>query len=200
MSASNETPSAGNRRDDGIVILTLDDPNQSANTMNAAFAESLKATVARLQAEKDRDHGRGHHLGEEDLLRRRRPQRPEARHAERAKEFTTFLRELRRGCERSRRSAGRSSRRSMEPRSAGVWRSRSATHHRVIVDDRKAVDGLPGGRARPASGRRRRHPDRAHDRHRPGADGRASCRASGFGRREAKELGLSTRSSRPGKI
>src|SRR5579863_904949 len=39
--------------DDGIVILTLDDPNQSANTMNAAYLESMKATVERLQAEKD---------------------------------------------------------------------------------------------------------------------------------------------------
>jgi 3-hydroxyacyl-CoA dehydrogenase/enoyl-CoA hydratase/3-hydroxybutyryl-CoA epimerase len=41
------------RDDDGVVILTLDDPNQSANTMNAAYAESMKATVDRLEAEKD---------------------------------------------------------------------------------------------------------------------------------------------------
>jgi 3-hydroxyacyl-CoA dehydrogenase/enoyl-CoA hydratase/3-hydroxybutyryl-CoA epimerase len=39
--------------DDGVVILTLDDPNQSANTMNAAYAASIKATVERLEAEKD---------------------------------------------------------------------------------------------------------------------------------------------------
>lgn len=38
---------------DGIVTLTLDDPNQSANTMNAAFRESLGVTVDRLEAEKD---------------------------------------------------------------------------------------------------------------------------------------------------
>ncbi len=41
------------RDDDGVVILTLDDPNQSANTMNAAYAASIKATVARLEAERD---------------------------------------------------------------------------------------------------------------------------------------------------
>jgi 3-hydroxyacyl-CoA dehydrogenase/enoyl-CoA hydratase/3-hydroxybutyryl-CoA epimerase len=41
------------RDDDGVVILTLDDPDQSANTMNAAYAESIKATVDRLEAEKD---------------------------------------------------------------------------------------------------------------------------------------------------
>jgi len=38
---------------DGIVTLTLDDPDQSANTMNTAFRESLAATVDRLEAEKD---------------------------------------------------------------------------------------------------------------------------------------------------
>ncbi|MGH2969305.1 MAG: 3-hydroxyacyl-CoA dehydrogenase NAD-binding domain-containing protein [Solirubrobacteraceae bacterium] len=38
---------------DGVVVLTLDDPNQSANTMNADYAASMKATVARLEAEKD---------------------------------------------------------------------------------------------------------------------------------------------------
>jgi 3-hydroxyacyl-CoA dehydrogenase/enoyl-CoA hydratase/3-hydroxybutyryl-CoA epimerase len=39
--------------DDGIVLLTLDDPNQSANTMNRAYAESMAATLDRLEAEKD---------------------------------------------------------------------------------------------------------------------------------------------------
>jgi len=39
--------------DDKIVILTLDDPNQSANTMNAAYAESIAATVDRLEAERE---------------------------------------------------------------------------------------------------------------------------------------------------
>ena len=38
---------------DGIVILTLDDPSGSANTMNAAYAESMAATLDRLAAEKD---------------------------------------------------------------------------------------------------------------------------------------------------
>jgi 3-hydroxyacyl-CoA dehydrogenase/enoyl-CoA hydratase/3-hydroxybutyryl-CoA epimerase len=39
--------------DDSVVILTLDDPNQSANTMNAAYAASMGAAVERLEAEKD---------------------------------------------------------------------------------------------------------------------------------------------------
>ncbi|HET6503406.1 MAG TPA: 3-hydroxyacyl-CoA dehydrogenase NAD-binding domain-containing protein, partial [Amycolatopsis sp.] len=39
--------------DDGIVVLTLDDPQQSANTMNADFRASLGAVVDRLESEKD---------------------------------------------------------------------------------------------------------------------------------------------------
>jgi 3-hydroxyacyl-CoA dehydrogenase / enoyl-CoA hydratase / 3-hydroxybutyryl-CoA epimerase len=39
--------------DDGIVILTLDDPSASANTMNEAYQESIRATVDRLEAERD---------------------------------------------------------------------------------------------------------------------------------------------------
>jgi len=41
------------RGDDGVVVLTLDDSNQSANTMNAAYVASMGATVDRLEAEKD---------------------------------------------------------------------------------------------------------------------------------------------------
>ena len=38
---------------DGVVVLTLDDPNQSANTMNDAYKASMHETVERLEAEKD---------------------------------------------------------------------------------------------------------------------------------------------------
>lgn len=42
---------------DGIVVLTIDDPNQGANTMNDAYNESMNATVDRLEKElgKDKD-------------------------------------------------------------------------------------------------------------------------------------------------
>src|SRR4249919_2239546 len=45
------------RGDDGIVVLTLDDPNQSANTMNAAYVASMGATVDRLEGEVDEIKG-----------------------------------------------------------------------------------------------------------------------------------------------
>src|SRR5689334_6744959 len=57
--ANGATPQAGRsaikweQDDDGIGLLTLDDPEQSANTMNAAYAESMTANVERLEAEKD---------------------------------------------------------------------------------------------------------------------------------------------------
>ncbi|NWE72020.1 enoyl-CoA hydratase/isomerase family protein [Pseudomonas gingeri] len=38
---------------DRIVVLTLDMPGQTANTMNAAYREAMAACVARLQAERD---------------------------------------------------------------------------------------------------------------------------------------------------
>ena len=41
------------RGEDGIVVLTLDDPTASANTMNDLYRESMAAAVDRLEVEKD---------------------------------------------------------------------------------------------------------------------------------------------------
>ena len=58
----------------GIVNLVLDDPNQSANTMNQDYAAAMDAAVDRLLkdiANDSRgDQGRHRLVGEEDLLRR----------------------------------------------------------------------------------------------------------------------------------
>ncbi|MFJ6742490.1 3-hydroxyacyl-CoA dehydrogenase NAD-binding domain-containing protein [Streptomyces sp. NPDC091279] len=43
--------------DTGVVTLVLDDPDQSANTMNAAFRASLAAVTDRLEAERDTVRG-----------------------------------------------------------------------------------------------------------------------------------------------
>ncbi|MCI0384514.1 3-hydroxyacyl-CoA dehydrogenase NAD-binding domain-containing protein [Streptomyces sp. CNQ085] len=43
--------------DTGVVTLTLDDPAQSANTMNAAFAVSLASVADRLEAERESVRG-----------------------------------------------------------------------------------------------------------------------------------------------
>ncbi|UWE09681.1 3-hydroxyacyl-CoA dehydrogenase NAD-binding domain-containing protein [Actinacidiphila bryophytorum] len=44
---------------DGVVTLVLDDPAQSANTMNAAFADSFDAVLDRLEAEAEAGSIRG---------------------------------------------------------------------------------------------------------------------------------------------
>jgi 3-hydroxyacyl-CoA dehydrogenase/enoyl-CoA hydratase/3-hydroxybutyryl-CoA epimerase len=41
------------RRDDGIVIITLDNPDQSTNTLSAGYLEAMASTVDRLESEKD---------------------------------------------------------------------------------------------------------------------------------------------------
>ncbi|MGW3623412.1 3-hydroxyacyl-CoA dehydrogenase NAD-binding domain-containing protein [Streptomyces sp. NPDC000880] len=45
------------RSDDGVVTLVLDDPNQSANTMNQAFKASIAAIAERAEVEKDSIRG-----------------------------------------------------------------------------------------------------------------------------------------------
>jgi 3-hydroxyacyl-CoA dehydrogenase/enoyl-CoA hydratase/3-hydroxybutyryl-CoA epimerase len=41
------------RDDEGIVTLTMDEPNAGANTMNAAYKAAMGETVDRLEAERD---------------------------------------------------------------------------------------------------------------------------------------------------
>ena len=50
---SESTTISWQRDEDGIVILTLDDPASSANTMNDAYVASMDATLERLRAELD---------------------------------------------------------------------------------------------------------------------------------------------------
>src|SRR6478672_3394599 len=129
--------------DDGIVILTLDDPEQSANTMNAAYAESMAKTVDRLEAEKDEIRGvvitsakstffAGGDLN--DLIKATKDD---------AEEIAGFVRD------------GKAKLRRLEMLGKPVVAAINgaalgggleitlACHHRVIVDDPKAVTGFP---------------------------------------------------------
>lgn len=53
MSEQSVTTIRWERDGDGIVLLTIDDPGQSANTMNDAFRASFAGIVDRLEAERD---------------------------------------------------------------------------------------------------------------------------------------------------
>jgi len=41
-----------NRDSDGVVTLTIDDPDQRVNTLNANFTESFASTLDRLERER----------------------------------------------------------------------------------------------------------------------------------------------------
>jgi 3-hydroxyacyl-CoA dehydrogenase / enoyl-CoA hydratase / 3-hydroxybutyryl-CoA epimerase len=128
---------------DGVVILTLDDPNQSANTMNEAYRESIKATVERLQAEKDELKGvvitsaKKTFFAGGDLndLRKVRP--------EDAAEFGAFVRENK-AYLRTIETLGVPVVAAINGAALGGGLEITlATHHRIVVDDPKAVVGFP---------------------------------------------------------
>src|SRR4051812_48739567 len=128
---------------EGIVVLTLDDPSQSANTMNAAYAASMLATVERLEAEKDTVRGvvitsaKKTFFAGGDLNDLKKATKEDA------EEVATFVRE------------GKAVLRRLETLGKPVVAAINgaalgggleiclATHHRVIVDDPKAVVGFP---------------------------------------------------------
>ncbi|GAA4669121.1 3-hydroxyacyl-CoA dehydrogenase NAD-binding domain-containing protein [Nocardioides nanhaiensis] len=57
MSTDTQTAVRYEKDADGIVTLTLDDPNQSANTMNELYISSMEAAVGRLEDELAADAG-----------------------------------------------------------------------------------------------------------------------------------------------
>ncbi len=129
--------------EDGIVILTLDDPNQSANTMNAAYAESIKETVERLEAERDDIKGVVITSGKKTFFAGGDLNDLQKVGPENAEEFAGFVRE------------GKAILRRLETLGKPVVAAINgaalgggleiclACHHRVIVDDPKAVVGFP---------------------------------------------------------
>jgi 3-hydroxyacyl-CoA dehydrogenase/enoyl-CoA hydratase/3-hydroxybutyryl-CoA epimerase len=131
------------RDDDGVVILTLDDPSQSANTMNAAYAASIKATVARLESERDEITGVIITSAKKTFFAGGDLNDLKATTKEQSEEIGEFVRE------------GKAVLRRLEtlgkPVVAAVNGSALgggleialATHHRIVVDDAKLQLGFP---------------------------------------------------------
>jgi len=140
---SNESTVRWEQGEDGIVVLTLDDPNQSANTMNGAYVDSMRAIVARLQEQKESIKGviiasakktffAGGDLNE---LKNVTP--------ENAAEFGEFLREAKAQL-RTLETLGVPVVAAINGAAlGGGFEITLAAHHRVIVDDPKAVVGFP---------------------------------------------------------
>jgi len=142
-STNGSTTIRWDKDDDGVVILTLDDPNQSANTMNEAYARSMGTTVKRLEAEKDDIHGvvitsakktffAGGDLN--DLRRATKEDAPEL--AAGVREIKAQLRRL--------ETLGKPVVAAINGAALGGGLEIAlAAHHRVILNDPKAVVGFP---------------------------------------------------------
>jgi 3-hydroxyacyl-CoA dehydrogenase/enoyl-CoA hydratase/3-hydroxybutyryl-CoA epimerase len=129
--------------DDNIVTLILDDPNQSANTMNAAYIASMGATVDRLEAEKDSIAGviitsaKKTFFAGGDLndLKRVGP--------EDAEEFSKHIREVKRQLRRL-ESLGKPVVACVNGAALGGGLEITlATHRRIVVDNPKIQLGTP---------------------------------------------------------
>jgi 3-hydroxyacyl-CoA dehydrogenase/enoyl-CoA hydratase/3-hydroxybutyryl-CoA epimerase len=128
---------------DGVVVLTFDDPDQSANTMNTACKASLLAAVDRLEDERDRITGvivtsakktffAGGDLNELRIARR-----------ERADEFAAGIAEIKR-CFRRLETLGRPVVAAVNGSALGGGLELAlATHHRVALDDPSIQIGFP---------------------------------------------------------
>ncbi|MHB1569035.1 MAG: 3-hydroxyacyl-CoA dehydrogenase NAD-binding domain-containing protein [Solirubrobacteraceae bacterium] len=128
---------------DGVVVLTLDDPSQSANTMNAAFLQSLRETVARLESERDEITGvvitsaKKTFFAGGDLNDLRRARREDAEQlGEFVRENKALLRRL--------ETLGKPVVAAINGAALGGGLEIClACHHRIVVDDPKAVMGFP---------------------------------------------------------
>src|SRR3954463_295007 len=129
--------------EDGIVVLTMDDPNQSANTMNRAYAESMGATVQRLEAEKDDIKGVILTSAKKTFFAGGDLHDLKAVTKEQAAEFATFVRENKARLRRL-ETLGQPVVAAINGAALGGGLEIClACHHRVIVDDPKAVLGFP---------------------------------------------------------
>jgi 3-hydroxyacyl-CoA dehydrogenase/enoyl-CoA hydratase/3-hydroxybutyryl-CoA epimerase len=128
---------------DGVVVLTIDDPEQSANTMNQRFIESLREAVERLESEREELAGvvvtsakKTFFAGGDlhDLIRARK---------EDAEEIAQMVREIKAQLRRL-ETLGKPVVAAINGAALGGGLEIClACHYRVVVDDPSAVVGFP---------------------------------------------------------
>ena len=128
---------------DGIIVLTIDMPGQSANTMNAVYREAMAACVARLVAEKDSIAGviitsaKKTFFAGGDLNELIKVGKPEA------KAFYDMVLTLK-GQLRTLETLGKPVVAAINGAAlGGGWEICLACHHRVALDDASVQLGLP---------------------------------------------------------
>ncbi len=128
---------------DNIVVLTMDDPNQSANTMNELYGKSMAAVVERLEKDKDEIAGviitsakKTFFAGGDlrDLLKARKEDGPQ---------FLAGVTEIKRQL-RIMETLGKPVVAAMNGTALGGGLEIAlACHHRVAINDKSAQFGLP---------------------------------------------------------
>ncbi|HEY3946734.1 MAG TPA: 3-hydroxyacyl-CoA dehydrogenase NAD-binding domain-containing protein [Solirubrobacteraceae bacterium] len=128
---------------DGVVVLTIDDPEQSANTMNQRFVSSFAETLDRVESERDSITGvvvtsaKKTFFAGGDLhdLRKARP--------EDAEEIAQMIRGVKLLLRRL-ETVGKPVVAAINGAALGGGLEIClACHHRIVVDDRSAVVGFP---------------------------------------------------------
>jgi len=128
---------------DGVVILTLDDPNRPVNIMNDDYVASMGATVDRLEAEKDSITGvvitsaKSTFFAGADLNQMVKVTKEEA------PQLTEHLRTMKSQLRRIEQLGKPVVAAINGAALGGGLEIALACHHRVIVDDSKAVVGFP---------------------------------------------------------
>ncbi|WP_235539100.1 3-hydroxyacyl-CoA dehydrogenase NAD-binding domain-containing protein [Nocardioides sp. Soil796] len=142
------------KEDDGIVVLTIDDPTQGVNTVHARFVAELAETVERLRAERDSISGVVITSGKSTFVAGGDLEEIVALGPEDATRFTQHLNHLK-GQLRLLEGLGRPVVAAINGSALGGGLELAlATHHRVVLDSPRVQLGLPevGLGLLPASG------------------------------------------------